>query len=129
MKLRTTLIIHFVVAIVNSTAVMFVPVQYLQLFDLDLATPAAVFTARLLGAGLFTYAAITFFGVQSGPSQARRAIAIGIALSAGAGSAVCLVGIFTGVVGPLFWLAAAMYVGVGALYVVSIATGDGLAVG
>ena len=108
MKFQTLMIIKAVVCLVLGVPILLVPVFLYSLFGASL-NPAGVFAAREYGASLIGNLMLTWFARNAVESEARRAIALALCVYDAIGFVVTLVAQFTGVLGPLGWFAALIY--------------------
>ena len=93
MKFQTLMIIKAVVCLVLGVPILLVP----------------VFLYSLFGASLIGNLMLTWFARNAVESEARRAIALALCVYDAIGFVVTLVAQFTGVLGPLGWFAALIY--------------------
>lgn len=108
MKFRTLMIIKAVVCLCLGVPILLAPVFLYSLFGASLNS-AGVFAAREYGASLIGNLMLTWFARNAIESEARRAIAIALCVYDAIGFVVTLIAQFTGVLGPLGWFAAAIY--------------------
>jgi len=108
MKFRTVMIIKAVVCLGLGVPILVVPVFLYSLFGASL-TPGGVFAAREYGASLIGNLLLTWFARNAIESEIRRAIALGLCAYDAIGFVITLIALITGALGPLGWLAAAIY--------------------
>jgi hypothetical protein len=108
MKLKTLMIIKAVVCLTLGVPILVVPVFLYSLFGASL-NPGGVFAARQYGASLMGNLMLTWFAREAAKSEARRAIILGLCLYDAIGFVVTLIALMSGVLGPLGWFAAALY--------------------
>jgi hypothetical protein len=107
-RFRTMMIIKAVVCLSLGVPILLVPVFLYSLFGASL-NPGGVFAAREYGASLIGNLMLTWFARNAIESEARRAIALGLCVYDAIGFVVTLMAQFAGVLGPLGWFAAAIY--------------------
>ena len=108
MKLRTLMIIKAVVCLSLGVPILLAPVFLYSLFGASL-NPGGVFAAREYGASLIGNLLLTWFAKDAIESEPRRAIALALCVYDAIGFVVTLMAQLTGVLGPLGWFAAAIY--------------------
>jgi hypothetical protein len=108
MKFRTLMIIKAVVCLSLGVPILLVPIFLYSLFGASL-NPGGVFAAREYGASLIGNLMLTWFARKAAESEARRAIILGLCVYDAIGFVVTLIALITGVLGPLGWFAAAIY--------------------
>lgn len=108
MKFQTLMIIKAVVCLCLGVPILVVPVFTYFLFGASL-DPAGVFAAREYGASLIGNLLLTWFARKAAESEARRAIILGLCVYDAIGFVITLIALLTGVLGPLGWFAAAIY--------------------
>ena len=108
MKFRTLMVIKAVVCLSLGVPVLLVPVFLYSLFGASL-NPGGVFAAREYGASLMGNLMLTWFARNAIESDARRAIVLGLCLYDAVGFVITLVAQSAGVLGPMGWFAAAIY--------------------
>jgi len=108
MKFRTLMIIKAVVCLSLGVPILLAPVFLYSLFGASL-NPGGVFAAREYGASLIGNLMLTWFARNAIESEVRRAIALGLCVYDAIGFVVTLIAQITGVLGPLGWFAAAIY--------------------
>jgi len=108
MKFRTLMIIKAVVCLGLGVPILLAPVFLYSLFGASL-NPGGVFAAREYGASLIGNLMLTWFARNAIESEVRRAIALGLCVYDAIGFVVTLIAQITGVLGPLGWFAAAIY--------------------
>jgi len=107
-KLKTLMIIKAIVCLVLGVPILLVPVFLYSLFGVDL-NPAGVFPAQEYGASLMGNLMLTWFARDAMESEARRAIIIALCVYDAVGFVITLIAQFTGVLGPLGWMAVLIY--------------------
>jgi hypothetical protein len=108
MKLKALMVIKAVVCLVLGVPILLVPVFFYSLFGAAM-NPGGVFAAREYGASLMGNMLVTWFARNAVESEARRAILWGLCIYDAIGFVVTLIAILTGVLNPLGWFAAAIY--------------------
>ena len=108
MKFRTVMIIKAVVCLSLGVPILFAPVFLYSLFGISL-TPGGAFAAREYGASLIGNLLLTWFARNALESEVRQAIALGLCIYDAIGFVITLIAQVTGVLGPLGWFAAAIY--------------------
>ncbi len=108
MKFQTLMIIKAVVCLSLGIPILLVPIFLYSLFGAAL-NPGGVFAAREYGASLIGNLMLTWFARKAAESEARRAITLGLCVYDAIGFVVTLIALITGTLGPLGWLAAAIY--------------------
>ena len=108
MKFRTLMIIKAVVCLGLGVPILLAPVFLYSLFGADL-NPGGIFAAREYGASLIGNLILTWFARNAAESPERRAIALALCGYDAIGFVVTLIAQFAGVLGPLGWFAAAIY--------------------
>jgi hypothetical protein len=107
-KFRTLMIIKAVVCLSLGVPILLAPVFLYSLFGASL-NPGGVFAAREYGASLIGNLLLTWFAKDAIESEPRRAIALALCVYDAIGFVVTLMAQLTGVLGPLGWFAAAIY--------------------
>jgi hypothetical protein len=107
-KLQTLMIIKAVVCLCLGVPILFAPIFTYSLFGASL-NPGGVFAAREYGASLIGNLLLTWFARNAVESEIRRAIALGLCAYDAIGFVITLIALITGALGPLGWLAAAIY--------------------
>jgi len=108
MKFRTLMIIKAVVCLGLGVPILLAPVFLYSLFGASL-NAGGVFAAREYGASLIGNLMLTWFARNAIESEVRRAIALGLCVYDAIGFVVTLIAQIAGVLGPLGWFAAAIY--------------------
>jgi hypothetical protein len=108
MKLKTLMIIKALVCLCLGVPILLVPVFFYSLFGTSLNS-GGVFAAREYGASLIGNLMITWFARKATDSEALRAIILGLCVYDAIGFVATLIAQFTGVLGPLGWFAALIY--------------------
>jgi hypothetical protein len=108
MKFQTLMIIKAVVCLSLGVPILLAPVFLYSLFGASL-TPGGVFAAREYGASLIGNLLLTWFARKADVSETRWAIALALCVYDAIGFVVTLIAQLTGVLGPLGWFAAAIY--------------------
>ncbi len=109
MKFQTMMIIKAVVCLCFGSLILLAPGFVYSLFlglNLD---PGGMFAARQYAAGMLGILFITWFGRNIPESQARWAIALGLCVYDAIGFVLTLVGEFTGLLSPMGWSIAVLY--------------------
>jgi hypothetical protein len=107
-KFKTLMIIKAVVCLGLGVPILLMPVFLYSLFGASL-NPGGVFAAREYGASLIGNLMLTWFARNTIESEPRRAIALALCVYDAIGFVVTLIAQFSGVLGPLGWFAAAIY--------------------
>ncbi len=102
------MIIKAVVCLSLGVPILLAPVFLYDLFGASL-NPGGVFAAREYGASLIGNLMLTWFARNAIESEPRRAIALALCVYDAIGFVVTLIALFSGVLGPLGWFAAAIY--------------------
>jgi hypothetical protein len=102
------MIIKAVVCLSLGVPILIAPIFLYSLFGASL-NPGGVFAAREYGASLMGNLMLTWFARNAIESDARRAIVLALCVYDAIGFVVTLIAQFSGVLGPLGWLAAAIY--------------------
>lgn len=108
MKFQTMMIIKAVVCLSLGLPILLAPVFLYSLFGASL-NPAGVFAAQEYGASLIGNLLLTWFARNVTESEPRRAIALALCVYDAIGFVVTLIALSSGVLGPLGWFAAAIY--------------------
>ena len=108
MKFQTLMIIKAVVCLCLGVPILLAPVFLYSLFGASL-NPGGVFAAREYGASLIGNLMLTWFARNAIESEARRAIALALCVYDAIGFVATLIAQFAGVLGPLGWFAAVIY--------------------
>jgi hypothetical protein len=108
MKLNTLMVIKAVVCIGLGIPLLFVPDFVYSIFGANL-NDAGVFAAREYGAALTGTFLLTWFARNAGESRALRAIVLYLFVYDAIGAVVTTIGVLTGVLSPLGWLVAGLY--------------------
>ena len=108
MKLQTLMIIKAVVCLGLGVPILLATVFTYSLFGASL-NPGGVFAAREYGASLIGNLMLTWFARNTIESEARRAIILALCVYDAIGFVITLIAQFTGVLGPLGWFAAVIY--------------------
>jgi hypothetical protein len=108
MKFQTLMIIKAVVCLALGVPILLAPVFLYSLFGASL-NAGGIFAAREYGASLIGNLMLTWFARNAIESDARRAIALDLCIYDAIGFVVTLIAQFAGVLGPLGWFAAAIY--------------------
>jgi len=108
MKFQTLMIIKAVVCLSLGVPILFAPVFLYSLFGASL-NAGGVFAAREYGASLIGNLMLTWFARNAVDSQPRRAIALALCVYDAIGFVITLMAQFSGVLGPLGWFAALIY--------------------
>ena len=108
MKFKTLMILKALVCLSLGAPILIAPVFLYSLFGADL-NPAGVFAAREYGASLIGNLCVTWFARKAVDSDARRAIILGLCIYDAIGFVITLIAQIAGVLGPLGWFAAAIY--------------------
>ena len=108
MKFQTLMIIKAVVCLALGVPILLATTFLYSLFGASL-NPAGVFAAREYGASLIGNLMLTWFARNAIESDARRAIILGLCVYDAIGFVITLISQLTGVLGPLGWFAAVIY--------------------
>ncbi len=109
MQFRTMMVIKAVVCLCFGVLLMLAPALSYSLFLGISLDDAGTFPARQYAAGLFGILLITWFGRNIPESDARWAIALGLCVYDGLGFLVTLLGLITGLLGPMAWSIVVLY--------------------
>jgi len=107
-KFRALMIIKAVVCLALGVPILLAPVFLYSLFGATL-NPGGVFAAREYGASLIGNLMLTWFARNAIESELRKAIALALCVYDAIGFVVTLIAQLSGVLGPLGWFAAAIY--------------------
>ena len=108
MKFQTLMIIKAVVCLSLGVPILLAPVFLYSLFGASL-NAGGVFAAREYGASLIGNLMLTWFARNALDSEPRRAIALALCVYDAIGFVITLMAQFSGVLGPLGWFAALIY--------------------
>jgi len=108
MKFQTLMIIKAVVCLGLGLPILIAPVFLYSLFGASL-NGGGVFAAREYGASLIGNLMLTWFARNAVDSEPRRAIALALCVYDAIGFVITLMAQFSGVLGPLGWFAALIY--------------------
>lgn len=108
MKYKTLMIIKALVCLCLGVPILLATIFTYSLFGAAL-NPAGVFAAREYGASLIGNLMLTWFARNAIESDARRAIILALCIYDAIGFVITLIAQITGVLGPLGWFAAAIY--------------------
>jgi len=108
MKFQTLMIIKAVVCLCLGVPILLAPEFTYSLFGASL-NPAGIVAAREYGASLIGNLMLTWFARNAIESEARWAITLDLCLYDVIGFVVTLMAQFAGVLGPLGWFAAVIY--------------------
>ncbi len=108
MKFQTLMIIKAVVCLFLGVPILLAPVFLYSLFGASL-NAGGVFAAREYGASLIGNLMLTWFARNAVESEPRRAITLALCVYDAIGFVVTLMAQLSGVLGPLGWFAAAIY--------------------
>ena len=108
MKLQTLMIIKAAVCLCLGVPILLAPIFLYSLFGASL-NPGGVFAAREYGASLIGNLMVTWFARNAIESEIRRTIALALCVYDAIGFVITLIALITGALGPLGWLAAAIY--------------------
>ena len=108
MKFQTLMIIKAVVCLSLGLPILIAPVFLYSLFGASL-TAGGVFAAREYGASLIGNLMLTWFARNAVDTEPRRAIALALCVYDAIGFVITLMAQFSGVLGPLGWFAALIY--------------------
>jgi hypothetical protein len=108
MKFQTLMIIKAVVCLCLGVPILLATAFTYSLFGASLNS-AGVFAAREYGASLIGNMLLTWFARNAVESEPRRAIILALCIYDAIGFVITLIAQFTGVLGPLGWFAAVIY--------------------
>jgi hypothetical protein len=108
MKLKTLMIIKALVCLTLGLACLFVPYFLYSIFGITLGAGGA-FAAREYGASMIGTLFITWYARNAVESEGRRAIILGLTVYDAIGFVVTVFAILAGVLNPLAWLVAVLY--------------------
>jgi len=107
-KFQTLMIIKAVVCLVLGVPILLVPAFFYSVFGASL-NPGGIFAAREYGASLIGNLMLTWFARNATESEPRRAIVLDLCVYDAIGFVVTLIAQLSGVLGPLGWFAALIY--------------------
>lgn len=108
MRFRTMMVIKAVVCLVFGVTILLAPVWLYGIFGATL-DGGGVFAAREYGAAMLGILVLTWCGRNAPESDLRRVVAAALCVYDALGLVVTLVALFTGAIGALGWLVAALY--------------------
>lgn len=108
MKLGTLFLINAILAIGHGLGFIFLPSTLLALYQVSVA-PGSVLMGQLFGAQLLFIAIVTWYARDLRDGRALGAIVLGGVITAAAGTAITAKALSDGAVGPMGWLALAIY--------------------
>lgn len=108
MKFNTLMVIKAAVCLFLGVPILLAPVFLYSLFGAAL-NPAGVFAAREYGASLIGNMLLTWFAKNVTDAGAKYAIALALCVYDAIGFVITLIAQLSGVLGPLGWFAAAIY--------------------
>ncbi|MGB9893688.1 MAG: hypothetical protein ACPLRA_04690, partial [Candidatus Saccharicenans sp.] len=108
MKFKTVMILKAIICLGFGPVLLFFPDPLLKLMGAAFCAGAA-FTAREYGAALVGNLFLTWFARNAEPSKVRQAIALNLCIYDAIGFVVTLYFILSGVLNPLAWAIAAVY--------------------
>lgn len=108
MKFQTLMIIKAVVCLVLGLPILLVPAFFYSVFGASL-NPGGAFAAREYGASLIGNLMLTWFARNATESEPRRAIVLDLCVYDAIGFVITLIALLSGVLGPLGWFAALIY--------------------
>jgi hypothetical protein len=108
MKFQTLMIIKALVCLSLGLPILIAPVFLYSLFGADL-NEGGVFAAREYGASLMGNLMLTWFARKASDTDTRRAICLALCVYDAVGFVITLIAQLGGVLGPLGWFAAAIY--------------------
>ena len=108
MKLPTLMIIKAIVCLVLGLPILLATTFFYSLFGASL-NPAGAFVGQEYGASLIGNMLLTWFARNASPSEPRRAIVLALCVYDAIGFIVTLIALLSGVLGPLGWFAALVY--------------------
>lgn len=108
MKLSTLFLINAILAIGHGLGFIFLPSMLLAIYQVPVAQGAALM-GQLFGVQLLFIAVVTWYARDIRDGQALGAIVLGGVVTAAVGTVVTAKALADGVVGPMGWLALAIY--------------------
>lgn len=108
MKFKTVMILKAIICLGFGPILLFFPGPLLKLLGAAFCVGAA-FTAREYGAALIGNLLLTWFARNAEPSKVRQAIALALCVYDAIGFLVTLYFILSGLLNPLAWAIAAVY--------------------
>lgn len=108
MKLNVFFIINAIVALIFGLALALVPAQTLNIYGLTM-DEAGLLVARLFGAALLGYAALTWLARTQEEDEARHAIVPALFVTNGIGFIIALIGQLGGLVNMVGWVNVVIY--------------------
>jgi hypothetical protein len=102
------MIIKAAVCLSLGLPILLAPVVLYSLFGASL-NAGGIFAAREYGASLIGNLMLTWFARKAVESEPRKAIALALCVYDAIGFLVTMMALFSGVLGPLGWFAAAIY--------------------
>jgi len=108
MAFRTLLVIKAVVCLFFGPILLFVPGLLFNLLGASLGA-GGTFTARIYGAAVFGTMVLTWLARNAAETRARHAILLDLFVYDGIGFVVTLLSVVSGVLNPLSWGIAVVY--------------------
>lgn len=108
MKISNLFIVNTIVAVGYGIAFVLVPVTVLSLYGIS-QDPGAILMGRFFGGALISIGLITWFARNSGESEARRAIMLGLFISFFVSLIVSIHGTVSGAMSAFGWTAVLIY--------------------
>lgn len=108
MRFKTMMVFKAIVCLVLGVPILLATVFFYSLFGANL-NAAGVVAAREYGASLIGNMLLTWFARNVVESPERRAIALALCVYDGIGFVVIMIAQLSGLLGPLGWGAAAIY--------------------
>ncbi len=108
MKLKNVMTAKALVCLFFGIPLLFIPVQIMKLYGLDLDLSGTVM-ARLYGAAMLGNLLLTWFAREDNGSLSQRAIILQMFLYNGIGFVITLMATLTGVMNAFGWTAVAIY--------------------
>ena len=106
--MKTLFTIHALVTWLFGLAFLLVPVALLSAYGITV-NPGGVVIARLLGGAFVGLGVVAWFARGALPSEALRAIILGIAVTATLGCLVAIHGVLSSASNALGWLSVVLY--------------------
>jgi hypothetical protein len=108
MKLSTVFILNAIVTLVYGIAFILAPLMVLSIYGITQG-PGAVMMGRYFGSAAISIGLVAWFARNSGESEARRAIVLGLFISFIIGLLVSAHGTLSGAMSAVGWTAVLLY--------------------
>ncbi len=110
MKLSILMTVNALVAVLFTVGTLFAPELMLELYGAKTINSELTLMTQFFGSGLFCYAVLTWFARNAGPSEARRAIILGLMASYFVGMIITGIGYFSAILNMFALLNIGLYV-------------------